>query len=179
VKRLKILALSLMLGLGLVAVPSPASASTSADSLACTAAGSYSRPPNPITGAPARTYWLVGHGNSWFADYRYWLVETAGTDGTFRHSDQYVAVCNGNTLSNTIDPTWSSDSAHMCAAGSPPPSYPDTVNGNAVTVSFIGEHYSLYWHWFGANYRFWEAGHWVHAGSFWFYAVDQSYVIAC
>jgi hypothetical protein len=108
----------------------PASADPVVDSLACSAAGSYSR----IVGGLPTTYWLVATEAADAGTRRYWHLERPRGVGSsyFWYYGSYVVVCRGpQILGSTTLNGWKS-SPSLCGTG------PFTVGGQRYTR--VGHH---------------------------------------
>lgn len=117
------------------------SSAQAADSIACSAVGSYSR----VINDRAYTFWLVGT----YGSYRYWHVEWyAGS--TPYHNSSYVVRCSGNVIAWSADIAPSSGVPARCGTQS------------TLTYKYIGVHASYpfgsvfltrynYWHVLGLS----------------------------
>ncbi len=137
----------------------PTAAHAAADGLACSAAGSYSKPfPTPTT------FWLVGTVGT----YRYWHVTIPGSPETYSRS--YVVRCSGDTIAWQADLTVTSTSGDRC--GTTSTLQYQYVGARSHTVQ-LGQFYLIY------NYRYWHVKKFVTSGTFGFWVYDHSELARC
>jgi hypothetical protein len=142
----------------LLVAPSPAQAAP--DSIACSAAGSYSR----VIGSTAYTFWLVGTTGS----YRYWHAEwLAGSTPYYNRS--YVVLCSGSAI------IWSADLVPITNV--PERCNPQTTLtyrhiGVRETRPFVGAV-------FPRPYHYWHVMRYVPTFPVGYFVYDHSEVAAC
>ncbi|GHJ43818.1 hypothetical protein Cs7R123_11600 [Catellatospora sp. TT07R-123] len=138
----------------------PAAAHAAPDSIACSAAGSYSK----VIGGTPTTFWLVGTVGS----YRYWHVVLPSGGELYQRS--YVVRCSGDTIAWSADLTPTSGDADHCGTTS-------------TTLSqYVGSHTGLvpFLSWYlEYDYHYWHVKRWVFTGTFAVLVYDHSEVAAC
>ena len=153
--RLKLALVTLAAAAATVLVaPTPALAAP--DSLACSAAGSYSR----VVFGTATTYWLVGS----VGNYRYWHAVRPTVPETYLRS--YVVLCSGSTISSSTDLFVTSSSGARCGTAS------------SVDAQYVGSHNNVVG---GVTYafRYWHMKRFVSSGTFGFWVYDHSELARC
>ncbi|GIH09414.1 hypothetical protein Rhe02_74810 [Rhizocola hellebori] len=161
--RLKLAFVAALAMLGTVFVaPSPALAAP--DSIACSAAGSYSR----IIGFPGTptTFWLVGTVGT----YRYWHVVLPTSSGGETYSRSYVVRCSGTTIAWSADLTPFGASGDRCGTTSTLLETYVGVHSHSVNVGGL---FLLY------NYRYWHIRRWQFDGTLITLVYDHSEVARC
>ncbi|MBV1853651.1 hypothetical protein [Catellatospora tritici] len=139
----------------------PAAANAAPDSIACSAAGSYSK----VIGGTPTTFWLVGTVGS----YRYWHVVLPS--GGELYSRSYVVRCSGDTIAWSADLTPTSGNADRC---------PGTTS--TVQYQYVGSHTGLvpFLSWYlEYDYHYWHVKRWVTTGTFGLWVYDHSEVASC
>ncbi|MBB5868843.1 hypothetical protein F4553_002222 [Allocatelliglobosispora scoriae] len=153
--KLKLALVSLVAAAATVLV-APTAALAAPDSLACSAAGSYSR---VILGTPT-TYWLVGS----VGNYRYWHVVSPTTPETYLRS--YVVLCSGSTISWSADLAVTSTSGDRCGTTS------------SLLAQYVGSHNNVIG---GVTYafRYWHMKRFVSSGTIFYLVYDHSELARC
>ncbi|MDI1464015.1 hypothetical protein QEZ54_23805 [Catellatospora sp. KI3] len=139
----------------------PAAANAAPDSIACSAAGSYSR----VIGGTPTTFWLVGTVGS----YRYWHVVLPTGGELYQRS--YVVRCSGDTIAWSADLNPTSGNADRC---------PGTTS--TVLEQYVGSRTGLvpFLSWYlEYDYHYWHIKKWVWIGTYGAWVYDHSEVGYC
>ncbi|MGV9806465.1 hypothetical protein [Micromonospora chersina] len=140
----------------------PAAAQAAPDSLACAAAGSYSR----VVGGTPTTFWLVGSVGT----YRYWHVVDATSDNYQR---SYVVRCSGETIVTATDLAVTATGGDRCGSTSTIPyQYVGARTGLEPNPSWPGFYLEY-------EYHYWHVKRWTWSGSFGYWTYDHSELARC
>ncbi|MFC4149013.1 hypothetical protein ACFO0M_22390 [Micromonospora mangrovi] len=140
----------------------PAAAQAAPDSLACAAAGSYSK---VVDGTPT-TFWLVGSVST----YRYWHVVDATSDNYQR---SYVVRCSGETVVTATDLAVTATGGDRCGSTSTTQfQYVGARTGLEPNPGWPGFYLEY-------EYHYWHVKRWVWSGFFGYWTYDHSELARC